>query len=110
MLDEFLFFVLFIHTELTEPVISQQSIERLSDVEILCSGITSSLPARRIAAFRMLALGHAPDQQREPYCDPARKNKSTGNPSGPASGSLVARATLATDWMTICVAVDLAGF
>jgi hypothetical protein len=58
----------------------------------------------------MLALGHALGQQTEPYCGPARKNKSTGNPTGPASGSLVARATLATYWMTIRVAVDLARF
>src|SRR5260221_6137257 len=39
-------------------MISQQSVERLSNVEILRSRITSSLSARRIAAFRVLALGH----------------------------------------------------
>ena len=58
----------------------------------------------------MLALGLAPGQQTQAFYDPARKNKSTGNPTGVASGCRVARATLATYWSTICVAIDLAGF
>src|SRR4030081_2777499 len=91
-------------------MISQQSVERLSNVEILRSRITSSLSARRIAAFRVLALGHAPGQQTQAFHNRARKKKSSGNPARPASGSRVTRATLATAWLSIRVAVDLAWF
>src|SRR5258708_27784164 len=55
------FCVLFDHTELTQIVIRQQRIERLNDTKILCSWITSSLPARRIASLRTLPLRHLPD-------------------------------------------------
>src|SRR5260221_2825540 len=53
------FVVLFNHTKLTQIVFSQQRVKRLRDVEIPCAGITPSPAARRIAAIRTFAVGHA---------------------------------------------------
>jgi integrase len=87
------FFVLFKHAKLTQPVISQQSIERLGDVEIPCSGITPSASLRRIAAFRTFAVGHASGQHTQAFQNRPRKNKMSNHPAGPATYSAYEQAT-----------------